>query len=205
MANKKIIILALLMILLIILIIFCFWTSVFNSKILCENYSREELVDNFNKREKDFQKLVDNFQSVISLSSIYEKYQITLELGQDTTFVTLVLYPFVIDSVSKIIGSKDLKKNSLEYNNLLKTLNWNNEIINSLEKQLKVIGCSTIRTVNYYGGCKYEIYPCSKGVSSYSYQIYDKQISDSLMLIKGRSISSSSFGKQVILYKTSIL
>jgi hypothetical protein len=177
----------------------------FYTKVLKKTYSREELVNNFIRYENDFQKLVDDFQSAVSHFSQVENYQISFGLGKDSQHISIILYPYVLNSTSTNIGSKDINKGSAEYNMILNTLNWDNEIVEKLEKQLLHIKCDVIRMVDYYGGCKFEIYPYQNGFSSYSYNIYDKPLSDSLMTVIGRTISNSNFGKRVVLNYTSCL
>ena len=158
----------------------------------------EELVNNFIKHEKDFQELVEYFQSVIP-SSCLEKYQISFELGEKTNYSTIILYSRIISSTSKNIGGINLKKGTSEYNSVLAKLNWNYETVKVLEKYLSTIRCDVIRTVDNYGGCKFEIYPTQDGNIFYSYNVFEKQLSDSLLKIHGKTISDSNFGKRVVL------
>ncbi|MDR0560462.1 MAG: hypothetical protein LBG92_09835, partial [Prevotellaceae bacterium] len=58
-----------------------------------------------------------------------------------------------------------------------------------------------IRTVDYYGGCKFEIYPKQSGFSSYSYHIFDTPLADSLQHQR-QTITNSEFGKRVVLVYT---
>ncbi|MDR0561042.1 MAG: hypothetical protein LBG92_12845, partial [Prevotellaceae bacterium] len=141
-------------------LIICFY--IFNymlfSGVFDKKYSREELENNFVKYESDFQELVVYFQSVIP-SSYLENYQISFGLGKNDKYISIMLYPLIVNSSTNSIGGTDLQKDSLEFNNILKTLRWNKETVNTLEKKLSVVNCDIIRTVDYYGGCKFEIYP----------------------------------------------
>lgn len=196
------------LILLIALSVFFFYrlfTIIVGIGFFDKTYNREELVDNFNKHEIYFQKIYEYFQSVISSTPHADMYQISFGLGKDNNHIAIALYPKMFDTSSKIIGSNNLRKGSIEFYSILATLGWSEDVVNIMEKQLSMIGCNVIRTVDYYGGCKFQIYPDQCGVNSYSYHIFENPLSDSLLCVHGKTISQSDFGKRVVLVNTTIL
>ena len=157
------------------------------------NYT--SLVDNFNKNEITFQKLVEDFQAAISDAPCKNDYQISFGLGKDRKHINIFLRSYIISSTTKNIGGNDTKKGSDEYNMLLDMLNWDSEIVENLEKQLLIIGCDVIRNVNYYGGCKFQIYSYQDGFGSYL--IYENPIQDINFERPKKPISNSDFGQYV--------
>lgn len=171
-----------------------------NLSIKKNNYSRDELIEIFNSNEDEFEQLVAYFQSINSNNNL-DQYQISFGIKEDKQYVSINILPYLIDSlVSKDLGGDNLLIGSIAYNDVLKKLNWNNDDIKFLQEKLIKTNCDVIRSVDYYGGAMFEIFPYQDGFHSYSFIVYENSLN-----INRKTISNTKFGKRVrLVYSNSL-
>lgn len=159
---------------------------------------REELTLNFNQHENDFSDLVEFFKkNALNDTS----YTVTFGLGKNGK-VSLDVFPVVIDPANKIVGGEDLELDSYELGVALKKLKWTNETVVALRNKLSKTNCDWIRTTQSASKA-IELDQNQTGLGKFSYYIHDRPIVDSLILLYGKPLSNSEFGRKVILdYKS---
>jgi hypothetical protein len=172
-----------------------FFTGSFDKK-----YTREELTQNFVKHENDFYNLATFFNEKVSKN---KELKVSFGLGKGNK-VNLILSPLTINLNNKIIGGENIEFDSPTLDSALAVLGWTNETLKHLREKLSKTNCDWIRTTEINSN-PVEVYPNQKGWSSFSYQIFDVPISDSLKQIHGKPISNIEFGSKVVLKNTSAL
>jgi hypothetical protein len=179
--------------------LFCFIQLSF-SGAFDKKYTREELTENFIQNEKAFAEAGNLFVSKLPKLND-QKVLFGLSKGDK---VSLLIIPTIVDSKTHITGGYDLELNSIQLDSALTTLGWTVETVTLLKEKLSKTNCDWISTTEslYH---PIEIYPYQNGWGSFSYLIFDKPISDSLVRVFGRPISNSAFGRKVELNYTSAL
>lgn len=171
------------------------FTGVFDKK-----YTREELNQNFIQHEKEFADLVTYFNSKVS-NDKNQRVSFGLSKGNK---VNLIIYPVVTDPANKIVGRNNLELGSSELDAVLAIVGWTNETVTGLKDKLSKTNCDWIRTTEIYGN-PIEIYNKQSGWGTFSYRVFDVPLSDSLIKIHGKTISTSEFGKRVVIDYSSAL
>ena len=176
-------------VLLVPLSIFLCFEGVFDKK-----YSRESLTRNFVEHENDFAGVAAIFAAHLSKN---ENFGVSFGLGRRGS-VSLYIHPDVIDPANKIVGGEGLEIGSLQLDSIIAKLGWTNEVVKELREKLAGTNCDWIRTLDGQGD-KIEIYPSQSGWGSFTYAIYQRAITDSLVQTYGSPIGKSGFGERVVL------
>jgi hypothetical protein len=136
------------------------------------------------EHERDFEDLETYFISIIPKT---DEQLISFELCRGDN-ISLFIYPTVIDPKNRILGGKCLELQSEELGSALKAVGWHIETISILRDKLRKTNCKSISVSAGQGGW-----------GKYSYAIFPKPISDSMIAVFGKPLGTSAFAKRVSL------
>lgn len=166
-----------------------------NSHTSIENY--------FISNEKIFNKLYNYFTSIIPDS---QTDLITFYNNENEKLYNISVYPLnsAVSDENPILGGNDLTINSTQLNEALLKINWTNDNLFQLKRLLKSTECDWIRTTEINGN-PVEIYVTEKNLGSFSYLIFERPLTDSLIEIHGKPIDSNILKNRVVLKYSSAL
>lgn len=159
-----------------------------------KGYTIQDAIDNFNKNEEDFNKLVTYYH----LNTRKDR-MIFLGLGKKANHfdIGIGLPEGKIDNEFSSIGVSDLKLDSNKADSLLLVLGWNKQTVESLLDMLKKVNCVNITSGDPVRlDCKYN------GIGVFSYLIFDEPLSDNEIFYfrKGKSTNPAIRNNVVITY-----
>lgn len=167
----------------------------------CNNrqYSVEWMKDNFEKNDSIFYEVTNLFNGSIP-DSIKKDSYITLSVNKADDCVEITLTDKIVTDGA--IGTKTVcssKEDPVEYKHILHTLTLTDSTVDSIQKMLNQIKCTTIRTVDY----KYydvELYNTQNLKNSYLHLKPDQTSEDIIPIT-----TSSEYGRQFSIETTKIL
>ena len=134
--------------------------------IFDEYYSKNDLIENYENRHQEIDKLVEYFNFIVPDSVVVDiEFDNNKELGI-----------FHIKRNGKHKSNWNLKINSTQVDSMLLTLNWTTDTLHQLKLRLDNANCISIKNGN----------PTTvgfqrSGMGMYFYKIFDQSLSDSLI------------------------
>jgi hypothetical protein len=137
------------------------------------SYLKLEFINNFNNHQTEILELKTYFNSIVPSN---KRIQIEFEDDGKISFIQVISFdPATGDTVRPILLDWDLKLNSDKVNSFIKTIGWTQETLKTLKQRLDKANCDRIES-----GEPTKIGSRQGEMGTYSYNIFDKPISDSL-------------------------
>ncbi len=151
-----------------ILILLCITFILIVYKVFFEKkyYTKEDLIESYDKKEQEISQLINYFKTIIPDST-----NIEIEFTSDE-----IIGIFHVSKGEMKNDNFDIKIHSSETKHLLKELNWTSKELTCLKEKLDAADCISISS-----GDPISVGWKRIGMGLYSYYIFDKNLPDSLI------------------------
>lgn len=144
------------------------------SGVFDKHYTRDEAMQNFDQREKAIYDLADYFRKHKPAD-----HEVFFEPGRKRYSLSIGLPGWAIMEKYPNKAGTRIKLGSAKMDELLTTLGWTRETVTTLKEKLKKADCLSITSHEEVVDIEYR----TGTWSGFSYMIYDKPISDSMLQV----------------------
>lgn len=130
-----------------------------------QNYNKEDLIENYKRKEKEIMEVKRYAKSIIPKNKI-----LSIEFESDSK-----LFYFHLSDENGIASNWDVDVDSKKADSLLKKLGWTKETFMTLKKKLVNANCTSIDNNN-----PFTIGYQRSGLGKYSYNLFEEPMKDSL-------------------------
>ena len=149
--------------------------------------SKNELIENFEQRKAEIQRLKTEYQKLVPKNYIVDiEFEPESKILTATEEISIKIYKLKaknekedIDDIQRTDGLKvisqnwNLKQNSNELEKVIKSIGWTNQNLDEIKKLLKEANCISIQN-----GKITAIGFARSGMGKYSYKIFDKPLNE---------------------------